>query len=86
MKKNVGSFGIHQFHSNDDPFIPVSESRHVAKKIGSQYFELPERSHFFDAPFPELIKTIADNMENKQSDKPSVEQMMKEMIEQEGVK
>ena len=35
MKANAGSFGIHQFHSNDDPFIPVSESRHVAKNIGS---------------------------------------------------
>ena len=37
MKKNVGSFGIHQFHSNDDPFIPVSEAEHVAKNTGSQY-------------------------------------------------
>ena len=62
MKKNVGSFGIHQFHSDNDPFIPIAEARHVAKNTDSSYHELPNRLHFFDAPFPELLEVICTQM------------------------
>ena len=56
MKENIGSWGITQFHSKDDCFIPPEEARHVAEHSGSKYHEFDGRSHFFDAPFPELIK------------------------------
>ena len=58
MKKNVGTAGISQFHSDDDPFIPLSEARHVAENTGSDYQEYKGRSHFFSPPFPELIELI----------------------------
>merc|ERR1712113_300867 len=39
-----------QWHSLDDPFIPVSEARHVAASLGSkcEYIEHKGSSHFFD--------------------------------------
>ena len=55
IKANAG--WIVQFHSCDDPFIPVAESRHVAKHLGTEYFEFQGRSHFFE-PFEELIAEI----------------------------
>ena len=52
IKANTGF--ITQFHSDDDPFIPLSESDHVADNLGSDYRVLKGRSHFFDYPFPEI--------------------------------
>eukprot|EP00658_Telonema_sp_P-2_P070854 TRINITY_DN60238_c0_g1_i2.p1 TRINITY_DN60238_c0_g1~~TRINITY_DN60238_c0_g1_i2.p1 ORF type:complete len:108 (-),score=24.41 TRINITY_DN60238_c0_g1_i2:193-516(-) len=48
---------IVQFHSDDDPFIPVSEARHVAENLGTEYHELHGYSHFFE-PFDQLLETI----------------------------
>eukprot|EP00039_Didymoeca_costata_P033621 m.43280 g.43280 ORF g.43280 m.43280 type:complete len:201 (-) comp9962_c0_seq1:222-824(-) len=58
MKENCSK--IFQFHSNDDPFIPLDEARRVQKELVSEenYFEPPNRSHFFDYPFPELAKLV----------------------------
>ena len=58
MKENVGSVGINQFHSDDDPFIPLAEAQHVAENTQSNYQEMQGRSHFFDAPFPELLDVL----------------------------
>eukprot|EP00946_MAST-07B_sp_MAST-7B-sp1_P002336 g2336.t1 len=55
IKANAG--WIIQFHSCDDPFIPVAESRHVAKHLCSEYNEYSAHSHFFE-PFEELIEEI----------------------------
>ena len=49
---------IVQFHGDDDPFIPVAESRHVAENLKSEYSELALRSHFFSPPFPELVEAL----------------------------
>ncbi|KAH8059227.1 hypothetical protein JL721_9321 [Aureococcus anophagefferens] len=49
IRRNAGS--IHQWHGDDDPFIPLAEARHVAENLDSAYAELPGRSHFF-AAFP----------------------------------
>ncbi len=44
--KNAGF--VIQFHSIDDPLIPVAEARHVAEHAKTTYFEVPKSSHFFD--------------------------------------
>ena len=50
---------IGQFHSADDPLVPVSEARHVAAKLRCSYFELNGRGHFVDdAAFPEVIEFV----------------------------
>jgi uncharacterized protein len=47
------------FQSEDDPLIPVSEARFVARQLGCSYFEHTGRGHFVDrAPFPELVQFI----------------------------
>ena len=51
---------IHQFHSVDDPLIPVREARFVAERLAGPnhtYHELSGRSHFFE-PFPELLALV----------------------------
>ena len=53
---------IVQFHSDDDPFIPLSEARHVAEHVRSEYHELSGRSHFFSPPFPELVSVLQEKL------------------------
>eukprot|EP00035_Acanthoeca_spectabilis_P027271 m.465973 g.465973 ORF g.465973 m.465973 type:complete len:192 (+) comp24764_c0_seq1:157-732(+) len=38
---------ILQYHSDDDPFIPIEEAQHVAQNLESEYHELPGQSHYF---------------------------------------
>jgi len=49
-----------QFASTDDPFLPMSEQRAVRDGLAPEveYIELDGRSHFFDAPFPELLELV----------------------------
>ena len=53
---------IDQFHSTDDPFIPIDEARHVAESLGlvrgRDYHEFNGRSHFFSKPFPEIVECL----------------------------
>lgn len=47
------------FHSTDDPLIPVSEARFVARQLAGSYFEHDDRGHFVNrAPFPELVRFV----------------------------
>ncbi|GMH62238.1 hypothetical protein TL16_g09083 [Triparma laevis f. inornata] len=58
MKKHVKTW--HQFHSDDDPFIPLHEAEQIRDglKLGDEsYHMLPGRSHYFEY-FPELLETI----------------------------
>lgn len=51
---------IHQFHSKDDPLIPVVEARYVAEQLKSTkhtYEELEGYSHFFE-PFQPLLDAV----------------------------
>ena len=51
----------HQFHSDNDPFIPLDEAERVRAGLGlpeGYYRMLPGRSHFFDYPFPELLELV----------------------------
>ena len=57
QKANVGEFGILQFHSSDDPFIPISEADYVADQLGTDYCKFSDRSHFFDA---ESVQDVFD--------------------------
>jgi len=52
---------IIQFHSIDDPFIGVSEARHVAKQLSSDYYEMKDKSHFFE-PFEEAFLRIKEKI------------------------
>ena len=57
IRRNQQWIGI--FQSFDDPLIPVSEARFVAKQLGCSYFEHTDRGHFVDrAPFPELVQFV----------------------------
>jgi len=48
MKMNCKTW--HQFHSDDDPFIPVHEAQAIQKGLGltDNFYLLSGRSHFFD--------------------------------------
>ena len=51
---------IHQFHSSDDPLIPVAEARYVAEQLKNPihtYDELTGFSHFFE-PFQALLDAV----------------------------
>lgn len=54
---------IIQFASKDDPYIPISQARHIHKKLKTEYYEFEDRGHFGDPShetleFKELLKAI----------------------------
>ena len=49
---------IIQFHSTDDPFIPVEEARFIHEKLGTEYHELTDKGHFQQTEFPELVEAL----------------------------
>lgn len=55
MKQNCPVW--YQFHSDDDPFIPLREAEQIRDGLGliDTYRMLPGRSHFFQS-FPELLE------------------------------
>lgn len=57
MKKNCENW--HQFHSDDDPFIPLREAERIRDGLGlsDTYHMLPGRSHYFEYS-PELLDAI----------------------------
>jgi uncharacterized protein len=57
MKDNCKNW--YQFHSDDDPFIPLPEAEAIRDGLGlaHSYMMLPERSHFF-AFEPELLEVV----------------------------
>jgi predicted alpha/beta hydrolase family esterase len=60
MKTNCPTW--HQFHSNDDPFIPLHEAERIRDGLGlssDTYHMLPGRSHFFEFS-PELLQVVLD--------------------------
>jgi pimeloyl-ACP methyl ester carboxylesterase len=56
IRANQQWIGI--FNSTDDPHIPIAESRLVAARLRSSYFEFDDRGHFTDAAFPELTAFV----------------------------
>ena len=58
MKENCKKW--HQFHSDDDPFIPLHEAGRIRDGLGlsdDAYHMLPGRSHFFDFS-PEILDAV----------------------------
>jgi pimeloyl-ACP methyl ester carboxylesterase len=57
MRANVPVW--HQFHSDDDPFIPLKEAERIRDSLGltDTYHMIPRRSHFFSM-FPELLDVV----------------------------
>lgn len=53
---------IIQFHSIDDPFIPIKEARFIHQKTNSDYQEFTNQEHFgYPTPkseFPELVDAV----------------------------
>ncbi len=50
---------IIQFHSIDDPFIPINEARFVHENLNTIYFEYTDGGHFMTKKeFPELVEEI----------------------------
>lgn len=44
-------------HSNNDPFIPLCEPRHIAEQLKVELREIPGRSHFFE-PGEDLVEAV----------------------------
>jgi uncharacterized protein len=61
MKQNCAVW--YQFHSDDDPFIPLREAEQIRDGLGltDTYRMLPGRSHFFEN-FPELLELFSSNV------------------------
>lgn len=53
---------IIQFHSTDDPFIPVKEAREIHQLLETEYYEFTDQGHFGGpiekTEFPELIEAL----------------------------
>ncbi len=58
---------IIQFHSRDDPLIPIQEARFVHRKLGSEYIEFTDKQHFgYPYPkleFPEIVEIIKSKLQ-----------------------
>ena len=55
---------IIQFHSTDDPFIPIEEARFVHEQLDTEYYEFNDRKHFgYGKEFPELMEALRKKLE-----------------------
>lgn len=65
IKKN--QHWIAQFHSTDDPLIPIEEARFVHQKLDSEYFEYTDQGHFgypvSKLEFPEIVEVVGKKLE-----------------------
>ncbi len=65
--KNNQKF-IVQFHSTDDPYIPVSEAHFIRDHLNSEYYEFTNRGHFMidhnpvNKKFPEILKVVENEL------------------------
>jgi predicted peptidase len=57
---------IVQFHSTDDPLIPIEEARFVQKNLASEYIEDTNQQHYgypiAKTEFPEIITIICQKL------------------------
>lgn len=54
-----------QYHSTDDPFIPIEEARFIHQKLNSDYFEYTDQEHFGYPTSKLEFKEIADQIKKK---------------------
>jgi uncharacterized protein len=57
---------IIQYHSTDDPFIPIEEARYIHQKTNSEYHEDTSQEHYgYPTPkreFPEIVEEIKKHL------------------------
>lgn len=57
---------IVQFHSTDDPLIPIEEARFVHEKLNTEYIEDTDQQHYgyptAKLEFPEIIKILKQKL------------------------
>ena len=67
IKQNVK--WIIQFHSLNDPHVPIDEARYIAKKLDTEYHEHPNQGHFSSDigknEFPELLDALKKKLKMK---------------------
>ncbi len=52
---------IHIYHSEDDKYVPISESKKYHTVLpGSHFHKFHDRGHFLDETFPELFNNIKE--------------------------
>ena len=49
---------IVQLHSTNDRLVPVAEAREVARQLGSEYVEYPNKGHFLKRTMPEVVEVL----------------------------
>ncbi len=56
------------FASQDDPWIPIAEARHIHVNLNCEYHEYTNQGHFggdyYKESFPELLQVIMSNLQN----------------------
>ena len=58
IKSNQESIAL--FHSETDPYIPITEFKHIVSQLNPEEFNLSDRKHFIeDETFPELLEYIS---------------------------
>ncbi len=60
IKGNSNWIGL--FSSKDDPYIPVTEPRHINEKLGAEYHEYVNKGHFNEAAVPEILEAIKKHL------------------------
>jgi len=54
---------IIQFASTDDPYIPISNMRHIRDQLQTEYHEYDDKGHFGEGvQFPDLIEVIKSKL------------------------
>lgn len=50
--------------SNNDPYIPITQPKLIAQKLGSEYIELPNKGHFGSdiLELPEIIDAVINHI------------------------
>lgn len=59
---------IKQFHSADDPFIPINEAQFIADRTKSDFTTFTDRGHFF-TPTPEINDFVLSAAQKWHTDK-----------------
>lgn len=49
---------IIQLGSEDDPYIPPKEPRHIQKQLDTDYYEFTDQGHFMNKTIPDLVEII----------------------------
>lgn len=49
---------IVQCASNDDPYIPIEEAKHIHNMLATEYYEYPDQGHFMNKTIPDVASII----------------------------